>query len=385
MTLTFTHSDSVLTIDLDAIAHNWRTLDGLSAERTQTSAVIKANAYGLGVTTIGPHLAKVGCKIFFVMSLQEGIELRSVLAAEGYAECGIFCLAGPMRGQDNAYLENALMPVINNPEQLARVSMMARRAGIVIPAALHLDTGMSRLGLSDSDCDWLIEQMSEDKTLLDGIDLRYIMSHLTSSELATNASNASQWQRFNDLHGFFPGVRASLANSGGIELGTPFHFDLTRPGIGLYGQHPAGSLEINDEQTPLSALRNAIQWDARILQIRKETKGATVGYGGTYRLARDSVIVSAAVGYADGYRRALGDKATVEIGGMTAPVVGRVSMDIITIDATDIPEQLLRQADSVCVMGPHYSLAQMAADADTIPYEILTCLGARLHRAYSTT
>lgn len=382
MALTFAHSDSVLTIDLDAIAENWRTLDGLSAARTQTAAVIKADAYGLGATAIGPHLAKAGCRLFFVMSMQEGIELRAALAAANHPACGIFCLAGPLLGQEDDYLENALIPVINSPEQLARVSMMARRAQIVIPAALHLDTGMARLGFSDSDCDWLIEQMSEDKTLLDGIDLRYIMSHLTSSEDPSSVSNALQWQHFNDLHGFFPGIRASLANSGGIGLGASFHFDLTRPGIALYGQHPAGITEMNTEQPALPALCTAVRWDARILQIRHEKKGATVGYGGTYQLTRDSVILSAAIGYADGYPRALGNKALVEIGGMTAPVVGRVSMDIITVDVTDISAQTLREAKSVCVMGEHYPLAQMAIDADTIPYEILTCLGQRSHRAY---
>ena len=384
MAPSFSHSDSVLTIDCDAIADNWRALDRMSSQRTQTAAVIKADAYGLGACAIAPHLAAAGCKIFFVMSAQEGAALRATLANHGYASAGIFCLAGLMRGQEQAYLDNALMPVINDPEQLARVSMMARKSGIVVPSALHLDTGMTRLGLSNTDIVWLIEQLSEDKTLLDGIDLRYIMSHLTSSESVAYQSNESQWQTFNGLHGYFPGVKASLANSGGILLGSKFHFDLIRPGISLYGQHPFGMPTTSEPEPQIAQLSKVVRWDARILQIRREKKGAKVGYNGTHTLERDSVILSASMGYADGYRRSLDGKATIAIEGITAPVIGRISMDITTVDVTDIPESILWKAESVCVLGDHYTLAQMAQDANTNPYEILTGLGQRPHRLYQS-
>jgi len=385
----FTNSDTIVTIDLDAVMANWRHLDALSKPQCKTSAVIKADAYGMGAAIIGPHLAAAGCTIFFVMSAHEGASLRVALGDAGFAQCGIFVFAGLQQGQEDIFLDYALMPVINDTSQLARVSMMARTRNTMIPTALHLDTGMSRLGLSSSDMDWLVEQMSEDKTLLDGIDLRFVMSHLTSSDETESPANAAQLTRFNDLHGFFPGVRASLANSGGVFLGKDYHFDLTRPGISLYGVHPAGRSATDANK----GLNDAVRWDARILQVHEQKKGNSVGYNGTHILGRDSVIASLAVGYADGYPRALGDrafgdpalgdKALVEIGGHVAPVIGRVSMDIITVDATDIPPQILRKADHACVLGPHYSLAQMATDAGTISYEILTGIGQRPERQYS--
>lgn len=374
----FGTADSLISIDLDAIVANWHNLNNLSASACETGAVVKADCYGLGVRIIAPRLAAAGCRTFFVMSIDEGSELRESLAAADQHEAHIYCLGGMQRGQEDAFLHYALIPVINTLEQLARVSMLARRAEIKMPAAIHIDTGMARLGLTHTDTDWLIEHMSDGNDALAGIDLRYLMSHLANADDPAHPSNAKQAAAMWELRGFFPATRASLANSGGIFLGPSHHFNLTRPGIALYGIHPCAPLP-PDTGSPL---QSALQWDARILQIRHETAGTPVGYGSSFVTARDSVLVTVGVGYADGYPRNLGNKASVMISGHRAPIVGRVSMDSMTIDVTDLPDGVVAQCDRVTVLGGDLCPAEIATLADTIPYELLTGLGQRPKRVY---
>jgi alanine racemase len=228
---------------------------------------------------------------------------------------------------------------------------------------------MSRLGFDADQTDWLIQN----RTGLDGLDCRYIMSHLVSAEITDDPRNAAQLAAFNKLRSWFPGMPASLANSAGSMLLPSFHFQMTRPGIALYGAHPADH--------PTDKLAPTVRWHARIIQVRGAKAGDCVGYGGTYQLDRDSTIATIGVGYADGYNRKLGGKARVLIGSQTAPVIGRVSMDSITVDVTDVDSMHLRPG-MVELLHDGYDLSKMAGDAETISYEILTKLGTRPKRHY---
>lgn len=375
----FGSADSLISIDLDAIAANWRFLDSLSAPTSITAGIIKADAYGLGADPIAARLASTGCQLFFVMSLDEGVKLRQSLRVAGFDGLPIFCLSGCHAGQEDAYLANGLSPVINDLGQVARLCMLAKRHNTAIPAALHIDTGMTRLGFSPDETDWLIENLQDGANALEGIELVYLMSHLSTAEKKNAASNAQQLAIFNALRPFFPTTKASLANSGGVLLGKSFHFDMTRPGIALYGAHPAGT-DIAGTQT--AKLQPAVTWEARILQLRHACRGEAVGYGGTHILKRDSLIATIGVGYADGYPRCLGGIAAAQIDGHSVPTIGRISMDSMTLDVTDIPESVIRAATSARLLGPNYDSSMMARDAGTISYEILTGLGQRPARRY---
>ena len=207
--------------------------------------------------------------------------------------------------------------------------------------------------------------------------LSCLMSHLAAGEDLADPANERQLTRFTEIGAAFAGVPLSLANSGGTLRGSAFHMSLTRPGIALYGLHPAGHGAVEDQRDQAQRLQPAVKWQARILQRRTASAGDAVGYNGTHRLARDSRIVTLGVGYADGYPRSLGNKARVKIAGETAPVIGRVSMDSITIDVTDIAESRIAAVEHATVLGADYDLASMARDAGTIGYEILTQLGNR--------
>ena len=366
------HTDSCLTIDLEAIIANWRYIDSLSSTATNTAAVVKANAYGLGATYVAGALAQAGCTEFFVANLGEAIALRQHLDGLGKSHTHIMSLHGCHLGQVEDHATFRITPVLNDFEQLSRWSMFSQRQSNKLPAMLHIDTGMTRLGFDAAQIDWLIENKPD----FDGINCRYVMSHLVSAEIANDPTNARQLNAFNELRRYFAGVPASLANSAGSLLSAAYHFQMTRPGIALYGAHPA--------DLPTDTLTRVLTWQARIVQLRHAKVGDCVGYGGTYRLERDSRIATIGVGYADGYNRKLGGKATVLIGTQTAPVIGRVSMDSITVDVTDIDPAHLRHG-SVELIHDGYDLSRMAGDANTIAYEILTRLGTRPARNYQNS
>ena len=371
------HADSCLRIDLDAIITNWRYIDGLSSATTTTAAMVKANGYGLGAKKVGTALARAGCTEFFVANLGEAIELRQHFDEGGYERLHIMTLHGCHLNQLDDYAAFRITPVLNDLEQLSRwrlFSQQRQKTGPKtesgrLPAMLHIDTGMTRLGLDADQADWLIQN----KAALDGLDCRYIMSHLSSAEVTGDPTNAAQLAAFNELRSWFPGMPASLANSAGSMLSPDFHFQMTRPGIALYGAHPADH--------PTDKLAPTVSWQARIMQVRGAKAGDRVGYGGTHQLDRESTIATIGVGYADGYNRKLGGKARVLIGGQTAPVVGRVSMDSMTVDVTDVDSMHLRPG-IVELLHDGYDLSKMAGDAETISYEILTKLGTRPERQY---
>ena len=365
----FGNADSTITIDLDAIIANWRYIDGLSAPRTKTAAVVKANGYGLGSCMVATALARAGCGLFFVASLAEAIELRTAFQQTGHFELPIMVLHGIQRGQERDFAAHHLEPVLNDLEQISRWQLYAAKTGKTLRALLHFDTGMTRLGLDADQANWLIQN----RQALNGMKISYVMSHLVSGELIDDPVNARQLERFNKFQSSFSTFPGSLANSAGSFLGNDYHFSMTRPGIALYGIHPFEDLD--------SPLQPVFDWQARILQIRNAAAGDTVGYGGTYQLDRDSQIATLGVGYADGYRRQLGGVASVSIGGRPAPVIGRVSMDSITVDVTGFDQGSL-STGSASLVHADYRVEKMASDIGTIPYEIMTSLGHRAERHY---
>lgn len=378
----FGTADSVITIDVGAIVANWRYLDGLSGQHTETAAVVKADAYGLGAAKVAPALARAGCRTFFVMSLAEAVALSAALSEAGFDGCRIFALGGCHAGQETDFIGAGIMPVINSLDQLKRLRDITAGKDTPIGAALHLDTGMTRLGLDPAETAWLLGRIQDGDAPLDGIDIQLVMSHLTAGEDPADQASEQQLARFTDIRAVLSDVPASLANSGGTLRGGDFHLEMNRPGIALYGLHPAGLDAGGDQADQAASLRPAVTWQARILQRREAHAGDRVGYNGTHRLTRDSRIFTLGVGYADGYPRSLGDRAVVTIAGVTAPVIGRVSMDSITVDVTDMDESRLATVTHAEILGAGYALARMAGDAGTIGYEILTQLGRRPARHY---
>lgn len=378
----FGDADSLVTIDIDAVTSNWQTLNSRNGASTETAAVVKADGYGLDAARLAPCLADAGCRTFFVMSLAEAVALRAALDETRHSGTAIYTLSGCHAGQEAGFRAHRITPVINSLEQLQR--LMA--TGDQWQVAIHVDTGMTRLGLDRTELATLRDMMTapgeKGQGGLGKVTPCLVMSHLASGEDRQDPANAQQLADFNNLRALFPDVPASLGNSAGTLLGSDYAFQMTRPGIALYGLHPAGMDTKGVQEDEAALLQPAVTWQARILQHRHARKGDAVGYNGTYVLERDSRIATVGVGYADGYPRSLGNRAKVVIGGQTAPVVGRVSMDSITVDVTDIEAGLVADAGHATVLGAGYSLAQMAADAGTIGYEILTQLGRRPKRRF---
>lgn len=351
-----------LDINLDAIASNYRKIAALAAP-AKTAAVVKADAYGLGLTPVARCLANAGCTIFFVAHAAEGLALRAILP-----DAHIYVLHGLPENASQIYAANGLRPVINNLHELATWrSVSTRHCG----AILNFDTGMSRLGLGAPE----IAVLKNDASLLAGLKLDYIMSHLACADDPAHPLNAQQLLAFNALRALFPGVPASLANTAGILLGPQYCFDLARPGIGLYGGSPSGTGE--------SPFRNAVGLYAKILQIRDVDSEDYVGYGATYRPTGPARIAVAGIGYADGYMRALSNLGTGAIGGRPVQLVGRISMDLCTFDITGLPADICAPGGEIELIGPHIPLENMAGKAGTINYEVLTHFGTRFARTYS--
>jgi alanine racemase len=359
---------ATLTIDLDAIAANFHILrDRLGS--AACAAVVKADGYGLGATPIAARLVNEGCRNLFVAQLEEAISLRTALTEAGL-DASIYVLNGIVPGTEPDFIAHRVVPVLNQPTEIDAWAQTGRARDATVPAILHVDTGMARLGLTQEDT----ADLARTPDRLNGIDLRYVMSHLACASEPDNPMNQLQRDRFTKIMACFRGVPGSLANSSGIFLGTDFHFAMGRPGAALYGVQPLDGEPKRMEQV--------INLQGKILQCRFVDTGQTVGYGATHIVARRSRIATVGVGYADGFLRSLGNRANGYIDGTRVPMVGRVSMDLITFDVTDIPEDLCRPGDTVELIGSHHGVDDLAAEAGTIGYEILTSLGARYHRRY---
>jgi alanine racemase len=349
---------AILTVDLGALAENWRRLAARSAP-AQCGAVVKANAYGLGIEQCAPALWAAGARLFFVAHLEEGIALRAVLPG---AE--IFILHGPFPGTEADFRAHRLTPVLNDFGQLEG---WARGGGA---AALHLDSGLNRLGLGTRELDLLAH---EPQRLAD-VEVTAILSHLVIAEDPGNPTNEAQRARFAASLRDLPPARASLANSSGIFLGPHFHFDFVRAGAALYGVNPTPGAP--------NPMREVARLQGKVLSVRDIGGGEHVGYGAAYTARRPRRIATVATGYADGYLRALGNRAMAGLAGRLVPVVGRVSMDLITLDVTDADEKEARPGALVDLLGGAAPIDEVAAAGGSIAYELLTRLGPRFHRVY---
>jgi alanine racemase len=358
---------SLLTIDLDAVAANFRLLKGKLGGR-DCAVAVKADAYGLGAVQVAPALARAGATTFFTITLDEALEIRPLLP-----KAEIFVLYSVPPGAEAECERHGFAPVLNTLGDVERWGRFCRQIGRPLPAALHLDTGMNRLGLSPAEAETLVAEPDR----LDGIGLSLVMSHLACADEPDHALNRLQLSRFQGLSRRLPAARRSLANSAGCFLGPDYRFDLGRPGASLYGLAPLRN-QINPMAQP-------VRLQAKILQVRDVDTPETVGYGATHRIAGPRRLATVAAGYADGYLRSLSSRGVVHLGDRPANLVGRVSMDLITLDVTDLPRDEAVPGAFVDLIGPHNTADDVAAAAGTIGNEILTSLGRRYLRRYVGT
>ncbi|WP_374653430.1 alanine racemase [Dongia sp.] len=380
----------VLTVDLGAIAANYRLLCGRMSPGA-CGVAIKADGYGLGAAMIAPHLRRAGCDHFFVATVDEGLALRPLLPG-----ARIYLMNGLPPGSERDVQGHELIPILNSMDEIERWRSATRSAAIR-PAGLQFDTGLNRLGLAHAD----MLRLVANPHLLDGLDIGLVMSHLACADDPEHPQNRAQLRRFREIAdslrlpprraggpGGGKGALLSLAASSSIFLGPEYHFDLARPGAALYG--------INPTMGAANPLRQAVRLQAKILQLREVDLNMSVGYGASHQFRGPSVLATIGVGYADGIFRSLGNRGSVFVAGQRAPIVGRVSMDLITIDVGHLPAASLKPGMSVDIIGPGgigpggidpggiggQTVDDIARDAGTIGYEILTNLGSRFQRRY---
>jgi alanine racemase len=357
----------ILTIDLAAIAANWRALRARAAP-AQCAAVIKADGYGCGIEQVASALAKAGCETFFVASLAEARRARA--AAPGATA---YVLNGLLPGTASAYAEANLRPILGSVAEMEEWVAFRRATGWVGEAALHFDTGMNRLGFPHEAAAQIASRLGS----VPGTAL--VMSHFACSE-EEHPLNAIQIERFRAVRAQFPGIAGSLSNSSGIFLGAAAHHDLVRPGVALYGANPTPG-----KPNPMQAV---VTLQARVVQLREAEPGATVGYSATWTAKRPTRLAVISVGYADGFLRAASASdrkpgAEAIVAGQRCPIAGRVSMDLIAVDVTDVPA-LPERGKLVTLLGKEISVDDLADRAGTIGYEVLTSLGRRYRRVYTT-
>ncbi len=398
-----------LEINLSAIKNNYLLLQDI-CKTSLVGAAVKANGYGLGAVQISKALIEENCRHFFVASSEEGVNLRKALASwhgsknplgvipwldhgiqkkikkdwiprssRGMTEkevshattpkaldndVNILVLNGVFEHDALELIEYNLTPVLNNLKQIEIWQKFSNLKNRLLPCYLHFNTGINRLGLTHNE----IEQLINDRDLLKGLDLQYIISHLAISEEIDNPYNLEQLNRFKAYLQYFPNVKASLANSGGIFLGQDYHFDLARPGAALYGLNPV--------------MKNPVTLKAPIIHLQNLTLDSHIGYNMTFTTKRDSVIATLPLGYADGFSRNFSNQGEVFINGRSVPIVGRISMDLINIDVTDLPPLDIFLGQEAEIIGNYCTPDKIASIIGTIGYEVLTSLGSRYKRIY---
>ena len=364
-----------LTVDLSAIVANWQLLRSKFTGR-ETAAVVKANAYGLGMVEVATALAHAGCDTFFVATLEEGLDLRAALP-----DRRILVLHGVQAGEEFAFAAHKLIPVLSSREQIARWKPVAAEHVHAV-SALHIDTAMARLGLEPEEFLALLDQQ---QGILEACRVGLLMSHLACASEHGHPLNQDQLARFTALRTQAPSIPASLSNSGGIFLGADYHFDLGRPGCSLYGIAPEESLSTDGVlHADANPMRQVATWRAPILTVRTLERNQSIGYGATATAPKGARIATVATGYADGYLRSLSNQAVGYIGERRVPIIGRVTMDMLTFDVSDVPESLAIEGSTITLLGDQDGIRvdDLAHRAGTIGYETLTRIGARVKREY---
>ncbi|MBN9669989.1 alanine racemase [Roseibium aggregatum] len=360
-----------LTIDLDAIAANWTFLNGKLSGAAECAAAIKGDGYGTGQDKAGPALYAAGCKTFFTAVPAEAVALRELLP-----DAVIYVLDGLFPGAAEFFPHHDLRPVLASVEELKDWSALCKSAGRSFKAAVHVDTGINRLGLPPGD----LSAALGDPDLCGPFTPSLIISHLACGSTPAHEMNQRQLKLFREVTEPFSHIPRSLANSAGVLMGPEFHFDLVRPGIALYGGQA-----IDTEPNPMKPVAKV---EARIMLVRDVAEGDTIGYGAKQTARRPLKNAVVAAGYADGMLRRAGSTderpgGFAMIGGFKAPILGRISMDMITLDVTDVPDHLVQRGAFVEMLGPSVAAAELAAYAETIDYEYLTSLGRRFERVYA--
>lgn len=354
-----------LVVDLDAVAENYRRLCRL-APGTTIACVVKADAYGLGAAAVAPVLWSAGCRTFFTAKLDEALALRGCLPL-----ATVHVLEGPGEGEAETFLAHDLQPVLNQPGEVERWADLARRLGHRLPAGLQLETGLCRMGLAAADLDALRPAW------LAALEIRLVMSHLACADEPDHPLNEQQRTRFLALAARLPAAPLSLANSSGLFLGPAYALDLARPGAALYGINPTPG-----RANPMLPVVTVV---APVLRVLRVDAAGSVGYGATHPVAPGMRIATIGLGYADGLPRAAGNAATAGIAHRTVPLVGRVSMDLTTLDVTGLPEDAVQVGTPVTLFAGPDGLDACAVAAGTIGYELLTRLGRRFRRVYNGT
>lgn len=359
----------VLTIDLSAIQSNWRTVRD-KAGGARTAGVVKSNGYGCGASAVAPALKDAGCNLLFVATVDEALSLR---ADNTLDKVSIAVLNGCIKNQRETFKNNRVLPTLNSLDDYKSWMAFQRSEGTELPFALHIDTGMNRLGMSASGA----AAIAADPDFANAPVL-FAMSHLACADTPDSPRNAEQARAFAEaaapLRKVIPDLPLSLANSAGIYLGPDFCLDIVRPGIALYGGQP-----ISGKRLPLEPV---IHLHAPILQVRDVAAGDSVGYGATHVATHKSRIATVPLGYGDGILRAAGNTGFGFIGNTRVPMIGRVSMDLITLDVTDVPETGVHPGTWVEILGKNVSVDQLGTASGSFGYEILTGLGDRYIRRY---
>ncbi len=360
-----------LTIDVDAIAANWRSLKGRLALGAECAATVKADAYGTGLMPVSERLWAEGCRTFFTALPTEALALRGALP-----DATIYVLDGVFPGTAQILSDAQLRPVLGSAVEVDEWAEHCAVAGVGHPAAIHVDTGIHRLGLTASEFADAMQTLAENGPFTPSL----IISHLACGSDPGHPMNAQQLAKFREITGAYAHIPRSLANSAGVFLGPDFHFDLARPGISLYGGKAI--------DTAPNPMQTAVKVEARIMQVHDVPVGDTVGYGAAQTARRPLRNAVVAAGYADGMIRSASSSddhpgGYAAIGGHKAPILGRISMDMITLDVTGIPEDLARRGAFAEMLGPKVAVSDLAEVAGSIDYEYLTSLGRRFKRIYA--
>lgn len=359
-------NNGILNIDLGASTLNYSLLQGLAAPRARVGAVVKANAYGLGAVALAGALASAGCRDFFVASVEEGINVRAALPSGR-----VYILNGFYNSAAAEYAEHNLIPLLGSFSEIEKYKKLSAKYGKKLEAFLSFNTRLNRLGLGSVETEKLIADMA----MLDGITVTGIMSHFACADEKDHQMNEAQYKIFNEIAAHFPHTEKTLANSSAIFRDKKYHYDLLRPGMAIYGLNPTP-----ESKNPM---RPVVSLHVPIIRTRLIYKGASVGYGAAWTAEKDTWLATVSAGYADGIMRHLGNRGALYWKGHRCPIRGRVSMDLTTVDLSGVPEsERPRPGAFMEVLGQHQSADDLARDADTIGYEILTTLGQRYERQY---